>query len=64
MDLTAVAHGLGTCWIGMFDKEKVREILGIDAHFGIVCALQIGYALQSPPPRPRLSMDNIVLQRF
>lgn len=64
MDLTAVAHGLGTCWIGMFDKEKVREILGIDARFGIVCALQIGYALQSPPPRPRLSMDDIVLQRF
>ena len=58
MDLTAVAHDLGTCWIGMFDKEKVREILGIDARFGIVCALQ------SPPPRPRLSMDNIVLQRF
>ena len=64
MDLTAVARGLGTCWIGMFDKEKVREILGLDERYGIVCFLQIGYALQDPLPRPRLSLDDTILQRI
>ena len=64
MDLAAVSRGLGTCWIGMFDKEKVREILGLDERYGIVCFLQIGYALQDPPPRPRLSLDDTILQRI
>ena len=64
MDLTAVARGLGTCWIGMFDKEKVRDLLGLDERYGIVCFLQIGYALQDPLPRPRLSLDDTILQRI
>ena len=63
MDLAAVSRGLGTIWLGMFDKERVREILGLDERYGIVCCLQIGYALQSPPLRPRIPLEDIVLKR-
>ena len=27
--LCAAAEGLGTCWIGAFDEEKVKETLSI-----------------------------------
>ena len=39
-------------------------ILGLDERYGIVCFLQIGYALQDPSPRPRLPLDDTVLQRI
>lgn len=63
MDLTAVARGLGTCWIGMFDKDKMREILGLGERYGIVACLLVGHPLQSPPLRPRVALDDIVLKR-
>ena len=63
MDLTAVSRGLGTCWVGMFDKEKMRAILELPDRYGIVCALLVGHPLQSPPLRPRVALDDIVLKR-
>ena len=29
LTLAAAAQGLGTCWIGAFDEEKVKGLLGI-----------------------------------
>jgi nitroreductase len=29
--LTATSEGLGYCWIGSFDEEDLRELLGISA---------------------------------
>lgn len=39
-------------------------LLDLDERYGIVCFLQIGYALQAPSPRPRLPLDDTVLQRI
>jgi nitroreductase len=61
--LCAVAEGLGTCWIGAFDEERVQELLGIPAHIRIVALLPIGYP-QDPAPvaKSRLPLETIVKQ--
>jgi len=62
MVLRAVDLGLGSCWIGRFDRERVREILELDENTHIVVLLPVGYPAQSPPQRPRFPLDHLVLK--
>jgi len=62
MVLRAVDLGLGSCWIGRFDKEKAREILELGDDTQIVVLLPVGYPAQSPPQRPRIPLDQMVLK--
>lgn len=43
MVMAATAEGLGTCWIGSFDGEKVKEILRIPQGLEVVALLAMGY---------------------
>ena len=43
MALEAVELGLGTCWIGAFYPEKVKEILDIPDEKEVVALLTLGY---------------------
>jgi len=60
MTLVAVEEGLGTCWIGGFDQEKVREILKIPSKYKVVALLPIGFPADSPGPKIRKSFEEIV----
>jgi len=46
MVIQATAEGLGTCWIGAFYEEQVKEILGIPADVRIVQMLTLGRPLE------------------
>ncbi len=41
--LAARAEGLGTCWIGDFENEEVKEILGIPEGWDVVAVTPLGY---------------------
>jgi len=59
--LSAAAEGLGTCWIGAFFEDQVKEILGIPPEIRVVALLPLGYpADPSPVEKRRLSLDTIV----
>jgi nitroreductase len=58
--LAATAEGLGTCWIGAFDQDKVRAILGVPSHAKVVGVMTLGYPADHPRPKTRKSMDEIV----
>ncbi len=61
MTLAAVELGLGTCWIGAFDEDKVKSLLGIPDNIRVVELMPLGYpADPSPKTKSRLSMDEIV----
>ncbi len=61
MTLAAVAEGLGTCWIGAFYEDKVKEILGIPEAIRVVDLLPLGVpADPNPVEKSRLSLDEIV----
>lgn len=58
--LAAVALGLGTCWIGSFYPDKVREILNIPETIKVVELLTLGYSADSPRPKNRKTIEEIV----
>jgi len=60
--LKAVDLQLGSCWIGRFDREKLRTLLGLENHFYPVALLPVGYPAQVPPPRPRFDIDKYILK--
>ena len=60
MTLVAVEEGLGTCWIGAFYANQVREILGIPEDVPVVELLTLGYPAAIPKPSSRLPLEEIV----
>jgi nitroreductase len=58
--LQATDLGLGTCWIGSFDPEKVRSTLDIPADIEIIELMAVGYPADSKPEPKREPMDKIV----
>ena len=62
MTLQAVAEGLGTCWIGAFSEEQVKELLNIPDQIRAVALLPIGYPKNTPPHTPRKKFNEITMQ--
>jgi len=60
--LRAVDLGLGSCWIMMFDSAKTKSMLGLDDRYDVVALLPIGYPEQSPGPRPRVPLEELILK--
>ena len=53
MILAATALSYGTCWIGAFDQEQVKELLDIPSDMHIVALASIGVSddVHEAPPR-------------
>lgn len=62
--LRATDLGLGSCWVMMFNKEKVRALLELEDRYDIVALLPIGYPDQSPKQRPRLDYNEVLLKEI
>lgn len=56
--LAASGVGLSTIWVGMFDEEKVKEILGTELRpSSILC---IGYPDKKKPPKSRRKLKDLI----
>lgn len=62
--LMAAALGLGSCWVGATPStEKLNELFGLDDNYVAAAVVPVGYPEgKVPSPRPRLSMDEIVIE--
>ncbi len=60
--LQAVEEGLGTCWIGAFYEDKVKQILNIPGDVRVVDLLTLGYPADEPLAKNRLPLDTIVMR--
>ena len=60
MTLRACELGLGTCWIGAFDQQKVKDLLGIPRDVTVIAVLPLGYPATEAGPRPRKPLDEII----
>jgi nitroreductase len=59
--LTMATHlGLGTCWIGAFDEQRVKEILGIPEHIEVIALITLGYPGENAEVPPRVELKRIV----
>jgi nitroreductase len=62
MALEAAEEGLGTCWVGAFYEDQVKEILGIPQDIRVVELLALGYPDKpSSTRKDRLSIEEIVM---
>lgn len=59
MALQAVEEGLGSCWIGSFYEDQVKELLGIPNDVRVVELLTLGYPADFPKPKNREPIESI-----
>jgi len=65
MLLAAYAKGLGTCWVGAFNEEKVSRVLSLPDRIRPVAIIPVGYPAEKPrPPRRRPLEDIVHYERF
>jgi len=58
--LAAADRGLGTCWIGGFKEEKVKELLRVPRSMTIVGLVTLGYEDSETKPPPRRELSEMV----
>lgn len=58
--LAAQAEGLGTCIVGWFDEDKVRDILHIPSSKRVWLDIVIGYSAQPLRKKSRKSIETIL----
>lgn len=58
--LAAVEEGLGTCWIGAFSQQEVKEILNIPEKYKVVALLPLGFPADSPGAKVRKSLEELI----
>lgn len=63
MVLTATALGLGSCWVGAIGSaEEMNALFHLPPNTLAVAVLPVGHPVKIPPPRPRISLDSILLR--
>jgi nitroreductase len=59
MVVAAWALGIGSCWIGACDEEKVKELLKIPDKWKVVALVTLGYPAEQPKPRKKKSFEEM-----
>ena len=58
--LAATNEGYGTCWIGAFDENKVRQTLSIPDNYRVVAMTPVGKASRQPQHNPKKDIKEYV----
>lgn len=61
LTLRAVEMGLGTCWIGDFEPDKIRELLDIPEDREVAICMTLGYPAQKPSARKRRQLSELFM---
>jgi nitroreductase len=60
MVIAAWALGVGSCWIGDFNQEKVKKLLSIPESWNVVAHVTFGYPAEKPRRRRKKPVEEIV----
>ncbi len=52
--------GLGACWMGAFDDDIIREVLGLQNNLLPVALISVGWPAESPTAPQKRRMDEVV----
>jgi len=60
--LAAAEKGIGSCWIGAFYQDKVKEILGVPDNCLVIALMTLGYPREElkAEEKSRKSLDEII----
>lgn len=59
MVLVAWSLGLGSCWIGSFNEQKIKQLLKVPEDWKIVALIALGYPAESPKPRKKKPTNEL-----
>ena len=60
LTLAARAHGLGTCWIGAFEEDKVKALLRIPDDVHVIAITPLGVPAREGGTPRRKDIDEVV----
>ncbi len=60
MLLVATEMGLGTCWVGAFNEQAVKELLGIPFGCRPVAIIAVGYPAETPSAPVRKNYKDLI----
>lgn len=60
MLLAATEKGIGTCWVGAFDENKVKEVAQIPKDMSVHAIITLGYYSKKPDIPKRKNLEEIV----
>jgi nitroreductase len=64
ISLQAAELGLGSCWIGAFNQEKVKDLLKIPENAAVVCLMTLGYPAGNSLQRKRKPLEDIICYNY
>jgi nitroreductase len=59
MTLAAWADGVASCYVGSFDKDKVKSVLGVPEGLEVITVLPFGYPARMPRGKRRRPLREI-----
>ena len=59
MVIAAWTLGVGSCWIGAFNEEKVKELLKIPDKWKVVALMPFGYPAEHPKQRKKKPFEKM-----
>jgi nitroreductase len=62
MVLRALDFGLGTCWVRLIDRPKIKAMFGWNDDRYVVALLPVGYPAEFPEKRQRLEINDILFK--
>lgn len=60
MVIAAWALGVGSCWIGDFKEDNVKQLLEIPDRWKVVALVSFGYPAEQPQPRKKKPIEELV----
>jgi len=57
--VSAYALGLAAGWVGAFDEDGVKAVVGLQEHIRPYALLPIGYPSEDPRKPDRIDFDNL-----
>ena len=59
MVIQAWSQGVGSCWIGSFNEDKIKKALKVPEKWKIVALVSFGYPAEEPKPRKKKQKDEL-----
>ena len=63
MALQATELGIGSCWVMMFNEDKLADRLDLDHNLELISLLSLGYAEEKSELRDVMPLDDIIIER-
>jgi nitroreductase len=60
MVIEAWTLGIGSCWIGDFKEDNVKQLLEIPDRWKVVALVSFGYPAEQPQPRKKKPIEELV----